>query len=80
MDAKTAKVFIRIGETEITLEGNPDFVTRQFRAIFGFKKSQKDENSQPKTKQRANIPKSKSPETPKAKKATKPSRKFLKNG
>lgn len=72
MDAKTSKVFIKLGEIEITIEGNADFVTRQFRTIFGVKKPQKDEALHSNAIKQATTSKAKSSKSAKAKNASKP--------
>ena len=51
MSANHSKVYVKFGVKEITIEGDEDFVSRQFQQVFGEEKSVKksDSNSDNKT-------------------------------
>jgi predicted ATPase len=45
MSANHSKVYVKFGVKEITIEGDEDFVSRQFQQIFGEEKSVKESDS-----------------------------------
>jgi len=45
MNANYSKVYIKLGATAITIEGDEAFVSKQFREIFGGEKSVKESDS-----------------------------------
>lgn len=60
MNENISKIWIKIEEIEITIEGNSDFVSKQYREIFGEKTSPQNKTTHPKSKQKGTTSKAKS--------------------